>query len=126
MAKANAIRWFDIYVNDIARAVTLYENVLAQKIEPIDEPKGESQMIAFSADIGAYGAAGALVISARSKPGASCTMVYCSVENCAQEENRMTATGGHIIRLKLSNGPFGWVMLCGDTVGNVFCLNQMA
>ena len=68
MAKANAIRWFDIYVNNLARAVTLYENVLAQKIEPIDKPTGESQMMAFSADIGAYGAAGALVKSARSKP----------------------------------------------------------
>ena len=34
-AKTNAIGWFDIYVNDMNRAVGFYESVLGQKMEKI-------------------------------------------------------------------------------------------
>ena len=125
MAKTNAIGWFDIYVNDMTRAVVFYESVLAQKLEPIGDPTGETQMMAFAADMGAYGAAGALVKSAHSKPGVGGTMVYFSVEDCAAEESRVAAAGGRIVQPKFSIGPFGWVTLCCDTEGNVFGLNSM-
>ena len=38
MAKTNAIGWFDIYVNDMQRAVSFYESVLKQKLEKIGDP----------------------------------------------------------------------------------------
>ena len=125
MAKTNAIGWFDIYANDMTRAVAFYETVLAQKLEQIGDPTGETQMMAFTADMGAYGASGALVKSAHAKPGVGGTMVYFSVDDCAAEESRVAAAGGSIMKPKFSTGPFGWVTLCADTEGNVFGLNSM-
>jgi uncharacterized protein len=125
MAKTNAIGWFDIYVNDMKRAVAFYEGVLKQKLEQISDPTGETQMMSFPGDMGVYGASGALVKSEHSRPGMGGTMVYFSVENCSVEESRVVAAGGKIVRPKFSIGEFGWVTLCTDTEGNMFGLNSM-
>jgi uncharacterized protein len=125
MAKTNAIGWFDIYVEDMDRAVAFYESVLQQKLEPIGDPTGETQMMSFSADMQSYGASGALVKSTYARPGMGGTMVYFSVEDCLAEEARVAAAGGSIVRPKFSIGPFGWVTLCTDTEGNMFGLNSM-
>jgi uncharacterized protein len=122
---ANAIGWFDIYVNDMNRAVGFYESVLQQKLQKIGDPTGETQMMSFPGDMGAYGAAGALVKSERSKPGMGGTMVYFSVEDCLTNEPKVLAAGGRVIRPKFSIGEFGWVTLCQDTEGNMFGLNSM-
>jgi predicted enzyme related to lactoylglutathione lyase len=125
MAKSNAIGWFDIYVNDMARAVTFYESVLQQKLEPIGDPTGETQMMAFPTDMGVYGAGGALVKSNHSRPGVGGTLVYFSVEDCVEEESRIAAAGGRVVRPKFPIGEFGWVTLCEDTEGNMFGLSSM-
>jgi uncharacterized protein len=125
MAKMNAIGWFDIYVADMNRAVAFYENVLQQKLVPLGDPTGETQMMSFPADMSAYGAGGALVKSAYARPGAGGTMVYFSVEDCAKEESRVAAAGGKVMRPKFSIGEFGWVTLCEDTEGNLFGLSSM-
>jgi uncharacterized protein len=125
MAKPNAIGWFDIYVNDMNRAVAFYEGVLKLKLEPIGDPTGETQMMSFPGDMAAYGAAGALVKSAHARPGMGGTMVYFSVEDCALEESRVVGAGGKIVRPKFSIGDFGWVTLCEDTEGNMIGLNSM-
>jgi uncharacterized protein len=125
MAKTNAIGWFDIYVNDLERAVAFYENVLNQKLEKIDDPTGETQMMGFPGDMASYGASGALVKSAHASPGMGGTMVYFSVEDCSVEESRVVAAGGKIVRPKFSIGQFGWVTLCQDTEGNLFGFNSM-
>jgi uncharacterized protein len=125
MAKTNAIGWFDIYVNDMKRAVTFYESVLKQKLVQIGDPTGETQMMSFPGDMAAYGAAGALVKSAHARPGMGGTMVYFSVEDCAVDESRVVAAGGKIVRPKFSIGDFGWVTLCEDTEGNMIGFNSM-
>ena len=125
MAKSNAIGWFDIYVNDMDRAVRFYENVLQQKLEPIGDPTGETKMMAFSTDMGIYGAGGALVKSNYARPGPGGTLVYFSVEDCAKNESSVIAAGGKVVRPKFSIGEFGWVTLCEDTEGNLFGLSSM-
>ncbi|MFN7226617.1 MAG: VOC family protein [Holosporales bacterium] len=125
MAKLNAIGWFDIYVNDMNRAVAFYEAVFKQKLEKIGDPTGETQMMSFPADMGAYGAAGALVKSKHASPGVGGTMVYFSVEDCSAEEARIVPAGGKTIRTKFSIGEFGWVSICVDSEGNMFGLNSM-
>lgn len=125
MAKSNAIGWFDIYVNDMNQAVTFYESVLQHKLKPIGDPTGETQMMSFPADMGVYGAGGALVKSNYARPGVGGTLVYFSVEDCAKEESRVIAAGGKIVRPKFSIGEFGWVTLCEDTEGNLFGLSSM-
>ena len=125
MDKTNAIGWFDIYVDDMSRAITFYEAVLDKKLETIPDPTGETQMMSFPSNWNAYGASGALVKSAHSRPGIGGTMVYFSVEDCAAEEARVVAAKGIVVRPKFSIGEFGWVTLCMDTEGNMFGLNSM-
>ena len=125
MAKANAIGWFDIYVTDMNRAVSFYASVLRQKLMPIGDQTGETQMMSFPADMGVYGAGGALVKSSYARPGAGGTLVYFSVEDCTKEESRIVAAGGKVVRPKFSIGEFGWVTMCEDTEGNLFGLSSM-
>lgn len=125
MAKLNAIAWFDLYVGDMDRAVAFYEQVLQQKLEPIGDPTGETQMMAFSTDMNQYGAGGALVKSSHAQPGPGGTMVYFGVDDCAQEQARVAAAGGQVLRPKFSIGEFGFVTLCQDTEGNLFGLSSM-
>jgi uncharacterized protein len=125
MAHTNAIGWFDIYVNDMARAASFYERVLKRTLENIADPSGETQMMSFPAEMASYGASGALVKADHSRPGIGGTMVYFSVEDCSMEQSRVVAAGGKIVRPKFSIGEFGWVTLCEDTEGNRFGLNSM-
>lgn len=125
MDKSNVIGWFDIYVEDMGRAVAFYEGVLKQTLAPIGDPTGETQMMSFPADMKSYGASGALVKSSHTRPGVGGTMVYFSVEDCAVEESRVAAAGGRVVRPKFSIGEFGWVTLCADTEGNMFGLSSM-
>jgi hypothetical protein len=125
MEKPNAIGWFDIYVDEMDRAVAFYESVFDQKLEPLGDPTGETAMMSFPADMAVYGAAGALVKSPRSRPGPGGTMVYFSTEDCAMEEARVSLAGGKVVRPKFSIGEFGWVAVCEDTEGNPFGLSSM-
>lgn len=125
MTQMNAIGWFDIYVDDLDRATAFYEKVLGQKLEPMGDPTGESQMMSFPADMGRYGAAGALTKSAHAGPGVGGTIVYFASQDCAEEAGRVADAGGQIVRPKFSIGEFGWVALCQDTEGNMFGLNSM-
>ena len=125
MAQSNAIGWFDVYVSEMERAVTFYENVLQTKLEPIGDPTGETQMMAFPTDMGTYGAGGALVKSNHAQPGIGGTMVYFSVEDCSIQSERVASAGGSVIRPKFSIGEFGWVSICQDTEGNLLGLSSM-
>jgi len=125
MTKMNAVGWFDIYVGDLDRATTFYQTVLATKLDPMADPTGETQMMAYTADMSAYGAAGALTKSAHATPGVGGTTIYFMSKDCAVEQARVEEAGGQIIRPKFSIGEFGWVSLCQDTEGNIFGLNSM-
>jgi uncharacterized protein len=128
MVKNNAIGWFDIYVNDMERAVAFYQAVLEQKLGKMPDPTGHSQMMSFPMDeksMSSYGALGALVKMDGANPGVGGTMVYFNSEDCSTEEARVVAAGGKVIRPKFSIGEFGFVSLCEDTEGNMFGLNSM-
>jgi uncharacterized protein len=125
VTKANAVGWFDIYVHDMNRAVAFYQQVLKQQLQPIGDPTGETQMMSFLSDMGRYGAGGALVKSKHARPGAGGTLVYFSVEDCAEEASRVVTAGGKVVRPKFSIGEFGWVALCEDTEGNMFGFSSM-
>lgn len=125
MTKMNAVGWFDIYVEDLSRAVAFYEAVLGTTLEEMADPTGESQMMSFPADMSAYGAAGALTKSPHAKPGIGGTIIYFMAEDCAVQEGRVAEAGGIVIRPKFSIGDFGFVTLCQDTEDNMFGLNSM-
>ena len=125
MTKMNAVGWFDIFVDDLDRAVAFYEKVLGHKLEPMGDPTGETQMMAFQGDMTVYGAAGALTKSAHGKPGVGGTIIYFMAEDVAVEEARVADAGGIVIRPKFSIGEFGFVTLCQDTEGNMFGMNSL-
>lgn len=125
MTKMNAVGWFDIFVDDLDRAVGFYEAVLGGNLEPMGDPTGESQMMAFTADMGVYGAAGALTKAPHGRPSVGGTIIYFMSEDVAVEQARVEGAGGKVIRPKFSIGAFGFVSLCMDTEGNMFGLNSL-
>jgi len=123
--KQNAVGWFDIYVNDMDRAVGFYEAVFKQKLEDIGDPTDDNVIMkSFPTDMAAYGAGGALVQREGSEPQTGGTLVYFGVEDCLTEESRVAQAGGKIINPKMSIGDFGWVSVCMDTEGNLFGLSS--
>jgi len=126
MSDMNAIGWFDIFVEDLDRAVAFYQTVLGRELEPIGDPTGETRMMSFPADMSAYGAGGALTKSPHAGPGAGGTIVYFNAADCAVEEARVAGAGGQVVRPKFSIGEYGWVTLCQDTEGNLFGISSMS
>ena len=121
----NAIGWFDIYVNDMDRAVTFYQAVFNKQLEDMGDPTDSSVIMkSFPTDMASYGAGGALVKRAGASPGIGGTVIYFGVEDCAIEESRVAEAGGKVICPKMSIGQFGWVSLCMDTEGNMIGLSS--
>ena len=121
----NAIGWFDIFVEDLDRATAFYETVLGRNLEPLGDPTGETRMMSFPADMGQYGAGGALSKSPHGRPGVGGTIVYFNAQDCAVEEGRVVAAGGQVVRPKFSIGEHGFVSLAMDTEGNMFGIASM-
>ena len=55
MTPMNAVGWFNIYVNDLPRAVPFYESVLDITLEDMGDPTNETEMKSFPSDMGAMG-----------------------------------------------------------------------
>jgi len=125
MTQMNAVGWFDIYVDEMERAERFYKTVLDADLEDMNDPTGESEMKSFVVQMGAYGAAGALVKAPYAKPGSGGTRIYFSVEDCAAQQARIEAAGGQVIRPKFSIGEFGYVTLAQDTEGNMIGFNSL-
>lgn len=125
MTQMNAVAWFDIYVDDLDRAVAFYQKVLGIALEAMGDPTGETQMMSFPADMSIYGAAGALIKSPFAGPGVGGTTIYFSSADVAIEEARVLEAGGVVVRPKFSIGEFGFVTLCQDTEGNIFGMNSL-
>lgn len=124
--KQNAIGWFDIYVNDMDRAVDFYQAVFKQELETIGDPTDSSVIMkSFPTDMAAYGAGGALVKREGAGPVTGGTIVYFGVEDCATEEARVSEAGGKVMNPKMSIGEFGFVSVCMDSEGNLFGLSSM-
>jgi predicted enzyme related to lactoylglutathione lyase len=125
MTDMNAVGWFDIYVSEMERAEKFYRTVLDADLEDMVDPTGETEMKSFVANMGTYGAAGALVKAPYAKPGPGGTQIYFSVQDCATQQARIEDAGGQVIRPKFSIGEFGYVTLAQDTEGNMIGFNSL-
>ena len=124
--KQNAVGWFDIYVNDMDRAVNFYQTVFNQALENLGDPRDSSVIMkAFPTEMANYGAGDALVKREGADPVTGGTIVYFGTEDCTVEESRVSDAGGQVINPKMSIGEFGWVSVCMDTEGNLFGLSSM-
>lgn len=120
---SNPVGWFEIYVQDMARAKKFYEAMLQTKLEKLN---GESpELWSFPGSTTSYGTPGALVKMAGVPSGGNSTVVYFSCADCAVEAKHAVAAGGRIDKEKFSIGQYGFIALVFDTEGNLFGLHSM-
>ncbi|MDA0267439.1 MAG: VOC family protein [Cyanobacteria bacterium] len=122
----NPVAWFEIYVDDLARAKQFYESVLSVNLDVLGDPNDPSiEMLSFPSDMEKYGASGALVKMEGVKAGGNSTLIYFACEDCAVEASRVEAAGGQIQKPKMSIGEYGFIALAIDTECNLFGLHSM-
>jgi len=122
----NPVGWFEIYVDDLARAKTFYEAVFEVNLEVLGDPNDSSiQMLAFPSDMEKYGATGALVKMEHVLAGGGGTLVYFSCDDCAIEASRVKKAGGSIQKPKMAIGEYGFISLAVDSEGNMIGLHSM-
>lgn len=121
--KTNPVVWFEIYVQDMARAKTFYEKMLALQL--VELPAEGMEMLTFPMLENGPGAMGALVKMAGCPSGGNSTMVYFSCDDCAVEAARAGKEGGQIVKEKFSIGEHGFIALVTDPDGNMIGLHSM-
>ncbi len=119
----NPVIWFEIYVQDMARAKTFYEAVFQLKLERLNNP--DIEMWNFPMAMDKVGAGGALVRMDGVPSGGNSTLVYFSCPDCAVEAARVAAGGGRIERGKMPIGEYGFIALAVDTEGNMIGLHSL-
>ena len=119
----NPVRWFEIYVQDMGRARTFYEQVLGRRLERMQS--GDIEMWGFGGDPATGGTTGALVRVPGVNGGGFGTLVYFATDDCSVEAARVAAAGGRLHRGKMSIGQYGYVALAFDTEGNMFGLHSL-
>ncbi len=125
-AKSNPVGWFEIYVQDMVRAREFYQATFQQTLEQLPSPAGlPIEMWTFPMEMGATGAAGALVKMEGKDSGGGGTIIYFSCADCAVEVARAVANGGLIHQDKFSIGEHGFCALMVDTEGNMIGLHSM-
>jgi hypothetical protein len=119
----NPVRWFEIYVQDLPRAIRFYQTVFATTLEQLPTP--DLELWAFPQSAGGPGAAGTLVQApAGVVSGGNSTLVYFGSTDCGVEAARVEAAGGKLYRDKFSIGPYGFVALAQDPDGNMFGIHS--
>lgn len=120
----NPVRWFEIYVQDTARAKAFYESVFQIKLEKLDSPDMEMWFFPMQSD--QPGASGSLVKMEGVPSGCGGTLVYFGCADCAVEAARVESSGGTLHRGKFSIGEYGFIALAIDTEGNMIGLHSIA
>jgi hypothetical protein len=121
--KCNPVGWFEIYVQDMARAKAFYESVFQVKLEKGCCP--ETDMWVFPTEKGGCGAGGALVKKEGVPSGGNSTLIYFCCEDCAVTEGRVATAGGCLELAKTPIGECGFISLVVDTEGNKVGLHSM-
>jgi len=122
----NAVRWFEIYVQDMARAKKFYESVFQVKLGKLDSPAKKMDYWTFPEMIrDQAGTSGALVQMEGVPSGGMGTLVYFACEDCAVEADRVVKAGGKIKDKKMPIGEYGFIALAFDTEGNLIGLHSM-
>ena len=119
----NPVGWFEIYVQDMARAKSFYEKTLQTTFQRLESP--DLEMWAFPFNMDAPGAAGSLVKMEGKDSGAGGTIVYFSCADCAVEAGRAAENGGKLVKEKFSIGEYGFIAFVHDTEGNLIGLHSI-
>ena len=121
--KPNPVCWFEIYVDDMARAKAFYETVFQTTLEKLHSDAIEMWAFPMQSDL--WGAGGSLVKMEGFSAGRNSTLVYFSCDDCAVEQARAEKAGGQLQRGKFSIGQYGFIALVLDSEGNMIGLHSM-
>lgn len=124
----NPVGWFEIYVNDMPRAIAFYEAVFDTKLTLLSSPTADDaglEMWQFPGGPDSYGCAGTLCKMDGCAAGGGGTLIYFSCADCAVEVARVTSSGGRIYKDKFSIGDYGFIAIVCDTEGNTIGLHSM-
>jgi hypothetical protein len=121
--KPNPVCWFEIYVDDMARAKAFYETVFQTTLEKLHSDTIEMWAFPIQSDL--WGAGGSLVKMEGFSAGRNSTLVYFSCDDCAIEQARAEKAGGQLQRGKFSIGQYGFIALVLDTEGNMIGLHSL-
>ena len=119
----NPVGWFEIYVQDMARAKAFYTDVFGAEFQRLETPGME--LFAFGMDAASYGASGALVHMPGFQVGSNSVMVYFRSEDCDIEISKALKAGGRLQKPKTSIGENGFIALLFDTERNMIGLHSM-
>jgi predicted enzyme related to lactoylglutathione lyase len=120
----NPVGWFEIYIQDIDRAIKFYESVFQWELQELKTLLPGRRLFAFPMKQVKYGASGALVKMEGFPSGGNSTIVYFHCEDCSVEESRVSQSGGHIQLPKMAIGEYGFISLVFDTEGNMIGLHS--
>jgi len=119
----NPVVWFEIYVEDMARAKAFYEELLNTELE---EAKMDGLEIwIFPHDIEKNGATDALVRHEMRPPNLHGTLVYFSVPDCGERQSWAEAKNRSVYVTKTDIGEHGFIAIIGDSEGNSIGLHSM-
>ena len=121
----NPVGWFEIYVDDMARARAFYDAVFGVALTRLGDGGPGPEMWAFAMGQESYGASGALVKMPGFPAGGNSVLVYFSCADCAVEAARAAGAGGRVLKEKFSIGQYGFIALVTDTEGNTIGLHSM-
>ena len=123
-ASKNPVNWFEIPVDDMARAVRFYEAVFGVSLQSME--MGPAQMAMFPMVQGGTNAAGALVKTDGYTPSHAGTVIYFSVADIEGTLAKITGAGGSTIVPKMSIGEHGFFAQFQDSEGNRVALHSMS
>ena len=119
----NPVGWFEIYVEDMARAKRFYEAVFKVELSKLEGT--DLEMLAFPMQQGGTGSTGALIHMPGFPSGRNSVLIYFICDDCAVEAARAKSAGGKIEKEKFSIGQYGHIALVVDTEGNMIGLHSM-
>lgn len=122
----NPIGWFEIYVQDMDKCRSFYQDTFEVTLQKLDSPPGmDIELWAFPMEMDLPGASGALVRMPGKDSGGGGTIVYFSCADCAVQAARAASHGGVIQLEKTSIGDYGFMALVIDPDGNRIGLHSM-
>ena len=119
---ANPVNWFEIPVEDLARAKQFYETILA--IEITESEMGPAKMGWFPMEMGAAGSPGTLIKSDGYTPSHDGSLVYLHVDAIDPTLELINANGGKTLVCRMSIGQHGFIAHFEDSEGNRVALHE--
>lgn len=120
----NAINWFEIPVNDFARAKKFYETILGATIQEMPHPVYKYGML--PADMQNGGIGGGIVQGEGFEPSMKGSLIYLNGgDDLSISLSKVETAGGKILLPKTAIGPNGFMAHFADTEGNKIALHSM-